>query len=247
MTARYLRTFLFTGPLVVLSTIVMGLLSLFVSLFDRTGRTQHKMAQIWSRLLLAVGFVEVETEGVEKLQPNSSYVLVANHSSYYDTPVVLANIPLQFRFLAKKGLFDIPLLGTHLKRAGHFPVTRDDPRSAVRLMGEVARQLGERRLSVLLFPEGGRSENALREFKEGAAHLAIRAGVPVVPVGIIGTRHVLRMHTFHVLPGKVRLRVGDPIETAGMGPRDRAALTQTLTEKVAELTGEPVPASPATP
>ena len=241
MIVRYLRTFLFTGPLVVSATILMGSLSLAASFFDRTGVLQHKMARVWSRLLLRIGFVEVEAKGLEKLKPGNSYVLVSNHASYYDTPVILASIPLEFRFFAKQGLFKIPLLGTHLQRAGHFPVVRGDPRASLKSMAEGARQVREKGISVLLFPEGGRSEERLRDFKEGAAYIAIRAGVPAVPVGIVGTRQILKMHSWHVLPGKVRLRIGDPIETSGMTARDRGRLNRMLIERVAELTGEAVP------
>jgi 1-acyl-sn-glycerol-3-phosphate acyltransferase len=239
---KYIRTALWTGPLVVLSTVVMSTVSIVASFFDSSGNTPHRMARVWAKMLLRIGFVRVETEGMEKLDPQAPYVLASNHSSYFDTPVIVASIPLQFRFFAKKGLFSIPFLGTHLQRAGHFPVVRGDPRGSLKSMGESARQIREKRISVLLFPEGGRSENALREFKEGAAHIAIRAGVPLVPVGITGARNVLRMHSAHVMPGTVRIRIGDPIPTDGMGARDRGRLTQMALEQVAAMTGEAVPA-----
>ncbi len=240
---RQMKTWLFIGPLVGVATIGMATASVIVSFFDRTGNKPHQMARGWSRFLLRIGSVRVETEGMEKLDPGSSYVLVANHSSYYDTPAIIANIPLQFRFFAKKGLFQIPFLGTHLQRAGHFPVVRGDPRASLKIMLEGARQIQERRISVLLFPEGGRSEKTLREFKEGAAHIAIKAGVPLTPVGIIGARNILAVHSVHVMPGTIRIRVGDPIPTAGMSSRDRAELTQRAMRQVADLIGEPLPSA----
>ncbi len=202
----------------------------------------HKLARVWSKILLKIAFVRVETEGMEKLDPHSSYVLVANHSSYYDTPAILASVPLQFRFFAKQGLFQIPFLGTHLKRAGHFPVMFDDPRASLKSMLEGARQIKSRGLSVLVFPEGGRSLHSLEEFKEGAAHMAIKAGVPMVPIGVVGARRILPMHGKRISSGIIRLRVGDPIPTADLGSRDRATLTQTAMHQVAEMIGEPVPA-----
>jgi 1-acyl-sn-glycerol-3-phosphate acyltransferase len=194
-------------------------------------------------MLLGIGFVHVESQGLEKLDPREPYVLASNHTSYFDTPAIIASIPLQFRFFAKKGLFSIPFLGTHLQRAGHFQVVRDDPRASLKSISEGAKQIREKHISVLLFPEGGRSEHALRAFKEGAAHIAIRAGVPLVPVGITGAREVLRMHSMHVLPGTIRLRIGEPIPTTGMTSRDRGALTKLAMERVAELIGEAVPAN----
>lgn len=242
---RALRSYLWTLPLIALATIVMGTLSVAASFFDRSGNRSHEFARAWARLLLRIGFVHVEVEGMEKLDPSLPYVLVSNHTSYFDTPAVIATIPLQFRFFAKKGLFQIPFLGTHLSRAGHFPIVREDPRASLNVMSDAARRIREQKISVLMFPEGGRSERRLREFKEGAAHLAIRAQVPTVPVGIVGAREVLRMHTHHVIPGVIRLRVGDPIQTEGMLKGQRHELTRQLLLRVAELTGEPVPESEA--
>ena len=230
-----LLSYLFIDPLIILATIVMGSLSLAISLTGSRENLQHRIARGWARMLLGVSFVRTEVEGMEKLDPAQSYVLVGNHSSYMDTPVVLANIPLQFRFFAKAGLFKIPLLGTHLARAGHFPVVRGNPRASLKSMADGAKAIRERNVSVLLFPEGGRTEKGLREFKEGAAYIAIKAGVPAVPVAIVGTRAVLPMHSGRVRPGVVKLRIGDPIPTEGMNLSERDALTETLRCKVSEM------------
>src|ERR1041385_5823439 len=114
MSLGHLRGLFITAPAIVLATIVMGSLSIAVSFFDKTGRKQMTMAAIWSRILLFVSGVKVTSEGTERIDPNGSYVIASNHESYMDTPVVLANIPVQFRFLAKRELFRIPFLGTHL-------------------------------------------------------------------------------------------------------------------------------------
>lgn len=241
MILKYLRTFLWTGPLITFTTLGMASLSAAAALFHASGNKLHEFARIWAGLLLRIGFVRVETEGVEKLDPAGSYVLVSNHTSYFDTPAIIASIPLQFRFFAKKGLFQIPLFGTHLTQAGHFPIVRDDARASLKSLVEGAKQIRERNLSVLIFPEGGRSEKTMREFKEGAALIAIRAGVPAVPVGIMGARGVLAVGSMHVMPGVIRIVVGDPIPTADLGPRDRGPLTEQLMRRVSELIGEPAP------
>jgi 1-acyl-sn-glycerol-3-phosphate acyltransferase len=153
-----------------------------------------------------------------------------------DTPVMLSNIPVQFRFLAKKGLFQIPLLGTHLARAGHIPVFRDDPRAAVRTMGQAAQTVRERGTSLLVFPEGGRSRDGeLGEFKEGAAYIAIKAGVPLVPVAIKGTREVLPFGSGHIRPGKVTMRIGAPLPTSQLKLHDRGRVTQELRNRIVAL------------
>jgi 1-acyl-sn-glycerol-3-phosphate acyltransferase len=216
----------------------MAIVSLICSLWDRAGHTQHRLAQRWSRMLLAVCFVRCEVEGAEKLDPEISYVVVANHASYMDIPVLYGAIPLPLRFFAKKGLFSIPLLGWHLVRAGHLPVVRGDARASLKSMSDGAKLIRERNISVLLFPEGGRSENGIRPFKEGAAYIAIKAGVPAVPVGLVNVRSVLPMHSLLLRPAIVKVHVGDPIDTSGMTPHDRGRLNETLHERVAELAGE---------
>jgi 1-acyl-sn-glycerol-3-phosphate acyltransferase len=237
MSLGKLRALLFTDPLIVLATAFMGTLSLVASLFDSSGRSQHRIAQVWARMLLAISGVKVRVEGLENIVAEGSYVIVPNHLSYMDTPVLLAHIPVQFRFLAKQSLNVVPFIGYHLKRAGHIAVPRDDARASVRTLAEAARIVRERGVSVLVFPEGGRSPAALEEFKEGAAYIAIKAGVPAVPVGIVGTREILPMDSLLPSRGPVTLRVGQPIPTAGLAMRDRTALTRRLRERVLELMG----------
>ena len=231
----FVRSVVFSTPLIVLGTIVLGTLSLIASFFDRTGNTQHMVARAWARWLLAVSFIRVRVEGLEKLDRRGAYVFVANHGSFMDIPALLACLPQQFRFFAKKGLFSIPFLGTHLKRAGHLPVDRSSPRGSLKTMQEAARIIAERGVSVLNFPEGGRSAEGLREFKEGPAYIAIKAGVPIVPVGIVGMRDLLPMGSAHLKSGNVVVRVGSPIETKGMDVRERLELTARLHEEVKEL------------
>ena len=186
-----------------------------------------KVARAWARTLLAVSGIRVKVEGLEQIAENESYVFAANHVSFMDTPVVLANIPAQFRFLAKRGLFQVPFLGQHLSRAGHIPVPREDARAAARTMQLAADTIRDKNISLLIFPEGGRAhDGVLQPFKEGAAYIAIRATVPVVPVAIIGTWAVLPWGSGVVLPGQVTLRILRPIETARLTAKDRTALNE---------------------
>jgi len=231
-----LRSVLFNDPLIALATAVMGTISLATSLFDSSGRAQHGVARLWARMLLAIPGVRVRVEGLERISPGVGYVFAANHLSYMDTPLVMAHIPVQFRFLAKKSLFVVPFIGYHLKRAGHVPVHRDDARASLRTMTEAARIVRERGVSILVFPEGGRVPGEMEEFKEGAAYIAIKAGAPITPVGIVGTRAVLPMDTLLVRGGEVTLRIGEPIPTVGLTVHDHKRLTQTVRERVLELT-----------
>ncbi|HSU33440.1 MAG TPA: lysophospholipid acyltransferase family protein [Bryobacteraceae bacterium] len=240
----WLRGLLIADPAIVLATILFGLISLLVSFFDQTGRVQVRIARAWAKTLLAVSGVKVRVEGLEHIDPNASYIFAANHLSYMDTPVMLANIPVQFRFLAKRGLFQIPLLGTHLSRAGHIPVPREDPRAAVKVMQLAAEAVQQKRISLLIFPEGGRSrDGVLRPFKEGGAYIAIKAGAPIVPAILIGTRKILRFGAGVVLPGTVTLRLLKPIPTDQLTLKDRAKLTEDLRTAISQELGtaqEPV-------
>ena len=175
----------------------------------------------------------MDVEGLEHVDPASSYVFIGNHSSYYDTPVALAHIPVQFRFLAKRGLFQIPFLGTHLSRAGHIPVPREDPRASVKTMQLAAETIQQKNISLLIFPEGGRShDGVLQRFKEGGVYIAIRAGVPVVPIVLIGTRHVLPYGGGIVLSGRVKLKIFAPIETKELTLKDRGKLTEEVRQLI---------------
>lgn len=238
ISAGLIRSLLITDPLIVAATILYGSISLLVSVFDHSGDRQMVVARAWARMLLRIAGLRTEVEGLEKIDPKGSYVFASNHASYMDTPVVLGLIPVQFRFLARENLFSIPFLGTHLKRAGHIAVPLGDARAAVRTMNEAARVIRERRISLLIFPEGGRTgDGRLQPFKEGAANIAIKAGVPVVPITLEGTRAVLPMHSLHVKPGFVRLRIGDPIPTSELTPRHREDLTARIRERIVELLG----------
>jgi 1-acyl-sn-glycerol-3-phosphate acyltransferase len=238
---KRLRGLLWADPLIVLATIFFGTLSLVVSFFDPTCRVQIKVARAWARTLLAVSGVIVSVEGLEHILPGGSYVFIANHLSYMDTPVVLAHVPVQFRFLAKRGLFQIPFLGTHLSRAGHIPVPREDARAAVKTLQTAAETIREKKISLLIFPEGGRSHDGeLRKFKEGGAYIAIRAGVPLVPLAIIGTRKILPYGSGVVESGRVILRILKPIETGNLTLKDRGSVTDELRGLIVnELTTAP--------
>lgn len=230
-----LWSWIYVIPLIVLSTAFFGLISFAISLFDRTPPRQLRVARVWARSLLRIVGVKVKVEGLDRISPGGNYVFVANHVSYMDIPVVLANIPEEFLFLAKSGLFQIPFLGTHLKTAGHVQVPREDPRSAIKTLQHTAALLHNGR-STLVFPEGGRSESGvLQDFKDGAAFLAIRAQIPIVPLAMMGMRNILRMHSLEFHRGNVTLRVGEPIPTAGMSTHQRAELTATAREKIVEL------------
>ena len=231
----HLRSVLWMCPLIGISVVVMGSVSLLASLFDATGRTQHRVAVLWARIVLGICMVRVEVSGVENLEPHRSYVFCCNHFSLIDTPVMFANMPREFRVLARHNLWRIPFLGWHLNRAGHIPVHRESPRSAVRNIGEAAEKLREGH-SILMFPEGGRTRQpVMRKFKPGAAYIAIKAQVPIVPMGLVGTRKILPPASSHLHPGIAEVRIGKPISTTGLSSRGANQLIAEVQEEVGKL------------
>ena len=132
----YMRSLLFTAPLIFLYTAVMGSISVCSSLIDSRGTLQHACSRTWSRLILWTSRVRLKVSGAENLEPGVPYILCVNHQSHMDIPIVLVAVPIQFRFAAKKELFRIPFLGWHLRRSGHVPIDRENPRAAIRSLGQ---------------------------------------------------------------------------------------------------------------
>jgi 1-acyl-sn-glycerol-3-phosphate acyltransferase len=229
----YIRSLVFTIPLIYLLTIVWGTLSAFAAVADASGRLQHRCARWWARCLLAVCGVRVRIRGAEHVTPGNTYVWTANHQSYLDIPVVFAWLPADFRIMAKASLFHFPFLGWHLRRSGHMPVERDNPTRAARSLLAAAAHV-RRGTAVFIFPEGGRSPDGRpQEFKAGAFLLAIKAETAVVPITIRGTFAALPMHSWNVRPSTVELKLHAPIPTAGMTSNSSESLAAQVREVIA--------------
>jgi len=240
MNWRNLRIALITDPLAAVCVVGMGVTSSLASMVDRDGDLAHRVVSWWARRLLFAAGVKVDAAGKDRVPKESGLVFVSNHRSMMDIPVLMAHLPASFRFLAKRSLFRTPFIGWHLSLGGHIGIEREDKRSAAKGLAQARRLLGNGG-SVLLFAEGSRSRVDLDSFKGGAAHLAIKSGATVVPVGLVGTRNALPRGSFHIRPEPVRLRIGDPISTDGMTSRDHDRLTQTLYARVRDLIAEPAP------
>jgi 1-acyl-sn-glycerol-3-phosphate acyltransferase len=238
-----LRSYFIWDPLIWLYTIVLGTLSLISSLFDRSGRVQHGFARLWSRMILGTIGVPVTVEGLENIDTAKAHVYVVNHQSALDIPVLYLYLPFQFRILAKRELFRYPFMGWHLRRSGQIPVDLENPKKSIRSLHRAADAIRSN-MSLVIFPEGGRSENGqLQPFMGGAFFAAIQAQADVVPMAIIGTYEVLKMNTWHIKPRPVRLVVGEPIATTGLKIRDTESLTARAREAVANLRDSEAPAS----
>jgi 1-acyl-sn-glycerol-3-phosphate acyltransferase len=231
----FLRSLFFTDPLIYLYTIVMGMISMLGSVWDSSGRFQHGCARIWARLILGTSLIRVRVEGIKNFEPGRPYVFCANHLSLMDIPLMFGYLPVEFRIMAKKGLFQLPFLGWHLRRCGHLPVDRKNPKEARGSFELAARRLREG-AALIFFPEGTRSRDGkLHDFRHGAFLLAIKAGVPVVPMAIRGTRECLLPDTLVVRSGTATLTIGKPIPTEGMTHRDAARLAKMTQDCIAGM------------
>jgi len=222
------RTNLLQAPLFFLSTAVCGSLALAASLFDRSGRVQHRIARLWGRLGVWSSFSLLEVLGLENLGRHPVAVYAANHTSYMDTPVVFAALPFQFRILARKELWSWPFIGWYLGRSGQIPIDTVNPRATLSSLGGGVKAL-RAGMPVFIFPEGARTPTGdIQEFLSGAAYLAIRAQVPLVPIALTGVYDLLPIHARHFYPGRLTLTAGEPIDTTGMHMRQAEELTARL-------------------
>jgi 1-acyl-sn-glycerol-3-phosphate acyltransferase len=212
----YARSLLITAPLILIYTAVMGTISVASSIIDSRGQIQHTCSRIWARMILRTSRVRLRVIGLENIKRGTPYVLCVNHQSHMDIPIVLAAMPFQFRFAAKKELFRYAFLGWHLRRSGHVPIDRDNPRAAVKSLREAAETI-RKGTPVVIFPEGGTSlDGRILPFKGGGFMLATKSEAAAVPITIRGSRAVLVPKTYYVRGGPVEVIVGKPISSGGM-------------------------------
>ncbi len=241
------RTVFFLIPAIAVYSVVLGTVSIASSFVDRRGHFAHRCARAWAWLILATTGVDVEVRGVERLTPGKTYIFVSNHQSIYDIPVIFWHLPWQLRIIAKASLGKFPFWGWHLSRTGHLLVDRTRPDQ----WGILRRWKGlvSQGLSLIVFPEGTRSaDGRVGRFKGGSFLLAIQAELPLVPVSVSGSRHVMRKGRMMTCPGDVRLVVHDPVPTSGLEatPEGARRLAERIREAVrADVDEPPAPAAAA--
>jgi 1-acyl-sn-glycerol-3-phosphate acyltransferase len=229
------RTNLLHIPVMTVITVVCGSVSLLVSFFDKQGRLQHQIAHLWARGLVWASGCTLKVNGAENLKNLPVAVYASNHTSYMDTPVVFAALPFQFRILAKKELWPIAFIGWYLDRSGQIPIDTRNPHSTMSSLGVGVKAL-RAGMPIFVFPEGGRTpDGELQNFLSGAAYLAIRAQVPLVPIALSGVYELLPIHTRHLYSGELTLTIGEPIHTKGLTPRQTEELTARLREAIGAM------------
>jgi 1-acyl-sn-glycerol-3-phosphate acyltransferase len=220
------RTLLFAlvqAPIAVLATGVLSVVGCLAGLARPAA--VDALSRFWSRLLLRLFRVEAEAEGLA-LRPAGPAVYAANHSSSLDIPLVLARLPVAVKIIHKKSLSRVPFFGWSIALAGHIPIDRSNPFRARRSLDAAARRV-RGGTSVLVFPQGTRSrDGSVGHFKRGSFSLAIAAGVPVVPVSLVGVKALVPHGLFSLRPGRVRLRLHPPIPVRGRTLDDAQALAE---------------------
>jgi len=195
------------------TTIILSIVALTVSLFDRKGEVVHRIGRFWATLHLKTCGIRVILNGVDNIA-RPPYIFMCNHQSELDIYGLLSMLPLSFKWVAKRQLFYIPFLGWAMKRAGYISLDRESPREALKAINEAAQKIKDG-MSIIIFPEGTRSpDGTLLPFKKGVFSLPVRAGIPIVPVGINGTRRLQPKGSFlPVEKGVIYINIGEPIPT----------------------------------
>jgi 1-acyl-sn-glycerol-3-phosphate acyltransferase len=233
-TAR--QILIWTG--IVLLTVAFGLPSILAAFIPPRGDWFLLFARGWARSILRLAGISVRVLHAERLEAGRSYVVVSNHESFCDIPVLLATLPISLRFMAKRSIFRVPVLGWSIAAAGFIPVDRGERARGAATMDAALRRLRGGR-SVVVFPEETRTpDGSLLPFKQGAALLALRSGLTLLPFGIAGTRRTLPKGSWRISGGPVVLAAGPPLGVEGLRPSDRRDLTRRVQAEVESLREE---------
>jgi 1-acyl-sn-glycerol-3-phosphate acyltransferase len=209
-------------------TLWWGTLCLVLMLISRRGWPADVLGPIWARWIAAACGMQLEVEGLENIERAGSCVLISNHLSNFDIFAILAALPLTVRFVAKKELLRVPIFGQALAWSNHIVIDRSHPEEAVaRINARVAEHGGES-FGILFFAEGTRSpDGKVHPFKKGGVSLAIRTGLPIVPMSVSGTRKFLPKGRAIIHPrGRVRIVLDRPIDTKSCRFEERDALNE---------------------
>lgn len=213
-------------------TAFMSFWSVIFSVFPAADNKIHKVASLWAQILLFLSNTKVNVIGEDNLLFGKPQILMANHQSDFDILIALAHIPLQFRWIAKKELFAIPIFGAAMRSAGYIEIDRSNREKALQSIDEAALRV-RRGKSVMTFPEGTRSRDGeIKAFKQGTFYLAIQSGVPIVPVTIIGSGRIMPKRSLRIRPGQIKLIIGKPIEVIHYDIEKRHELIENVRNEI---------------
>ncbi|GAC1679421.1 MAG: lysophospholipid acyltransferase family protein [Terriglobales bacterium] len=230
-----LRSYFIFNPLIYMYTVVLGIISIPVSLLGEKETILHGFARFWSLLIMNTIASPVKVSGLDNIDTSKPHVYAVNHGSALDIPVLYVYLPFQFRILFKKELLAYPIVGWHLKRSGQVCIDQQNAGSSIGSIRSALRSL-KQGTPLVIFPEGGRTPDGdIKPFMPGAFFLAIRSQVNIVPVALVGTYELLPMNTYHIKCRPLEMRVGSPISTQGLRMQDMDALSAQVQKAVEGL------------
>ena len=232
--------FLYLNIFIFIHTIFMSIWGLIISPFQRNKFTVHRYCAVpWAKAILKICGVKVNVVGLENIEKAGPHIFMSNHQSYFDIFALLDGLPGDFKFLLKEELMKIPLLGITMRRAGYISIDRGDARKAIKSMDSAAEKI-RTGSSVLIFPEGTRSEDGMvGKFKKGGFHLALKSGCDIVPVAIVNSKRIVPKGSLRINRGTIDMNIGSPIPVKDYLKKDinkliertREAVINSLTEK----------------
>ena len=230
-----LRSYIIFDILIWLYTVILGIVSIPVSLFGEKSRILHGFARFWSWLIMKTILSPVKVTGLEKIDTSKAHVYAVTHASALDIPVLYVNLPFEFRILFKKELLSYPIVGWHLRRSGQVCIDQQKPTRSIAHIRSAVKSL-QAGMPLVIFPEGGRTpDGEIKPFMPGAFYLAIKAQVDIVPIALVGTYELLPMNTYHIKSRPLEMRVGEPISTAGYSLREMEALSEKVHQAMEDL------------
>jgi 1-acyl-sn-glycerol-3-phosphate acyltransferase len=213
-------------------TVFMCFWSIVFSIFSDSDNKVHKVASLWAKILLLICNIKVNVIGKENLLLDKPQIFMANYQSDFDILIALAYIPVQFRWIAKKELFSIPIFGTAMRIAGYIGIDRKNLKEAIKNIDKAVLQIWKGK-SIMTFPEDTRSRSgAIKPFKQGAFYLAIETGAPIVPVSIIGSEEIMPQKSLKIVPRQIKLVIGKPIEVIKSNIESRYELMEKVRDTI---------------
>lgn len=196
--------------------------------------SMYVVQRLWSPVLLWAGGAKLEVSGLENIDASKPAIYVSNHQSTIDIPALFMALPVDLRFVAKKSLQYVPLMGWYMSLANFVFVDRGNRREAIASLDAAGKRI-RGGVSIISFAEGTRSDNnEVLPFKKGPFSLALKAGVPIVPVSIEGSGKLMPKNSWRITPGPIRVKVGAPIDVAKYG-ENREALIKDVRAAVIAL------------
>ncbi len=220
--------------IVIIITILWAIAAIIVGVFSRYSHIIYKtIVPSWSDIIVFLSGIRIELNGKKNIQPDQSYIVVSNHQSHMDIPVLVSQLPLRLTFLAKKELFKIPFFGWGMQAAGVLKIDRSNRQKAIQTLKNAEKVILENNLSVMSFPEGTRSKDGnIHSFKKGPFVLAINTSLPILPISIRGTFDILPKKKLMIKPGRVQVKIHPSVQTHDYSFETRNKLVEKVRQKI---------------